>query len=84
MCFSLILLGIAVGIAPRLLGLANRVIREKIENFLNFSIFLRKVNFHFIYCTIGTQTYTVILTCAKNRENPWFGGCVGVLIPRRG
>ena len=79
LCFSSILLGIAVGIAPRLLGLAKRVIREKTGNFLNFSIFRLKVGFDHIYCTIGTQTCTVILTCAKTHENPWFIGCRGNL-----
>ena len=79
-----ILLGFEARIAPGPLGLAKRVIREKIGNFLNFSIFRRKVGFYHMYCTIDTQTCTVILTCAKNHENPWFGGCVGVLIPPRG
>ena len=43
-----ILLGFEVWIAPGPLGLAKRVIREKIGNFLNFSIFRRKVDFDLI------------------------------------
>ena len=74
-----ILLGFEVWIAPGPLGLAKRVIREKIGNFLNFSIFWRKFGFDLEYCTIGTQTCTVILTCAKTHENPWFIGCRGNL-----
>ena len=65
LCFSSILLGIAVGIAPRLLGLAKRVIREKIGNFLNFSIFWRKVDFDLIQCTTDTQTCMVHSTLVK-------------------
>ena len=73
------LLGFEVGRAPRLLGLAKRVIREKNWKFLNFSIFRRKVGFDHICRTIGTLTCTVILICAKTHENPWFIGCRGNL-----
>ena len=60
-----ILLGFEAWIAPGPLGLAKRVIREKIGNFLNFSIFRRKVDFDHMYCTTDTQTCIVHSTYVK-------------------